>query len=153
MSTLQQLVKTIKRTVKFHKSKKKALRGCPQKKAICLKILKVTPRKPNSALRRVSWIIIPSTKKKIFAYIPGEGENPLKTHSKVLIRGGTVKDLPGMKYTIIRGQRKFDLPALELRRSSRSKYGADKLSEPTPIHKLRIVPPWIRPRLKRTKFW
>lgn len=68
-----------------------------------------------------------STKKRVFAYIPGEGESPLKTHSKVLIRGGTVKDLPGMKYTVMRGQRKFDLPALETRRSSRSKYGGKKL--------------------------
>ena len=127
MTRINQLTKKYRRPVKFHKIKKKALQACPQKRAVCLKVLKVTPRKPNSALRRVTWILISSTKKKVFAYIPGEGESPLKTHSKVLIRGGTVKDLPGMKYTVIRGQRKFDLPALEARHSSRSIYGAKKL--------------------------
>ena len=128
MTTISQLVKKNRRPVKFHKIKKKALQGCPQKRGVCIKVLKVTPRKPNSALRRVTWLIFSSTKKKVFAYIPGEGESPLKTQSKVLVRGGTVKDLPGMKYTVIRGQRKFDLPAIEIRNSSRSKYGAKKIN-------------------------
>lgn len=139
MTRINQLLQNNGRPVKFHKIKKKALQACPQKRAVCIKILKVTPRKPNSALRRVTWVIFSSTKKKVFAYIPGEGESPLKTHSKVLIRGGTVKDLPGMKYTVIRGQRKFDLPSIETRMSSRSKYGAKKLRASRLAHKVRNI--------------
>lgn len=122
MTSLNKIIKEKKR-VKPIKKKKLALAGCPQKKATCLKIIEMNPRKPNSADRKVSWVLF-SNYKRVHAYIPGIGHS-LQKHSVVLIRGGRVKDLPGMKYTIIRG--KFDLKPVTDRRKARSKYGGKKI--------------------------
>jgi small subunit ribosomal protein S12 len=121
MSTLYQLIKN---TRKLKKKKKRtiALEQAPQKKGICLRIFIQTPRKPNSALRKVARIKL-SNFKIITAFIPGEGHS-LQQHSNVLVRGGRVKDLPGMKYKIIRG--KYDLSGLTSRRKRRSLYGTPK---------------------------
>lgn len=94
----------------------------PFKRGVCLQVKTLTPRKPNSALRKVARVRL-SNRRDVTAYIPGEGHS-LQEHSVVLIRGGRVKDLPGIKYTIIRG--KFDLQGVQGRRSSRSRYGAKK---------------------------
>jgi small subunit ribosomal protein S12 len=109
---------------KIRKSKKRlnrvpALEGSPQKKGVCLKVFIRTPKKPNSAQRKVARLRI-STKKKVSAYIPGEGHT-LQQYSTVLMRGGRVKDLPGMKYHLVRG--KYDFLGLKNRRQARSKYG------------------------------
>lgn len=119
MPTYNQLCKN-KRINKTKLNKTPALEGCPQKKGICIKIVTRAPKKPNSASRKIVKLKI-SNGKKVFAYIPGEGHN-LKQYSNVLMRGGRVKDLPGVKYHLIRG--KFDLIGLAKRRTSRSKYGA-----------------------------
>lgn len=113
---------------KFIRKKKKrinrvpALKKCPQKKGVCLKIFTRTPKKPNSALRKVARLRL-STKQKIVAYIPGEGHS-LHQYSTVLMRGGRVKDLPGVKYHLIRG--KYDFLGVKNRKNSRSKYGTKK---------------------------
>lgn len=122
MSTLQQLLRK-NRSPRRYKNKRPNLEACPQKKGTCLKVFQMTPRKPNSALRKVTRVLL-SNYQKVYAYIPGIG-HALQKHSVVLIRGGRVKDLPGMKYTIIRG--KFDLKRLEMRRQGRSRYGAKKV--------------------------
>lgn len=122
MKTLIQLIRK-KKKVKPAKRKRLALEKCPQKKATCLKVYTMTPRKPNSALRKVTWVLF-SNYKRVHAYIPGIGHS-LQKHSVVLIRGGRVKDLPGLKYIIIRG--KFDLKAVINRRKARSKYGGRKI--------------------------
>lgn len=96
-----------------------ALQACPQKKGVCTKLVLRTPKKPNSALRKLAKLRL-SNSKKVYAYIPGEGHN-LQEYSTVLIRGGRVKDLPGVKYHMIRG--KLDLLGLKHRKTSRSKYG------------------------------
>jgi len=101
-----------------------ALEKCPQKKAFCVKLVFRTPRKPNSALRKITKVRV-TNGKKVYAYIPGEGHF-LKRYSTVLMRGGGVKDLVGVKYHLIRG--KFDFVGLIKRRTARSKYGAKKLS-------------------------
>ncbi len=93
---------------------------CPQKKGMCQRVYEMTPRKPNSALRKVARVML-SNFRKIHAYIPGVGQNNLQKHSNVLVRGGRVKDLPGMKYTMIRG--KLDFRRLDGRENARSKYG------------------------------
>lgn len=98
---------------------KPALQGNPQKRGICTKIYKRTPKKPNSALRKVTKVRLCNSK-SVIAYIPGEGHN-LQEHSMVLIRGGRVKDLPGVKYKVVRGNR--DLQAVQNRKQGRSKYG------------------------------
>lgn len=111
---------------RLHKTKKnrvKKLEKCPHKKGVCLKIAKVSPKKPNSANRFIAFLRL-STGKTARAYIPGENQLDLKAHSRVLIRGGRVRDLPGIRFKIVRG--KFDLKGLFLRRSSRSKYGTKK---------------------------
>lgn len=118
MPTYNQLYKK-KRIKKIKKIKTPALQRCPQKKGICLKLVLRTPKKPNSALRKLAKLKL-TNKKVIYAYIPGEGHN-LQPYSTVLIRGGRVKDLPGVKYHLIRG--KLDLSGLKNRKSSRSKYG------------------------------
>jgi len=123
MSTLIQILRK-KRKSRKYKNKRPDLQKCPQKKATCLKVFNMTPRKPNSALRKVAWVLL-SNYHRVHAYIPGMGHNTLQKHSIALIRGGRVKDLPGMKYTIIRG--KFDLQRLHLRRKARSKYGGKKI--------------------------
>jgi len=124
MSTNHQLSKKqTGRKPRQYKIRRIAIDKCPQKKGTCVKVLTTTPRKPNSALRKIAKVIL-SNRKYIAAYIPGIGHN-LQKHSTVLVRGGRVKDLPGMKYKIIRG--KFDLRSLEIRSTSRSKYGAKKV--------------------------
>lgn len=122
MATLNQLIKN-KRQTKIKRVRTLALEQAPQKKGVCLRIFIQTPRKPNSALRKVARIKL-SNLKLITAYIPGEGHN-LQQHSNVLVRGGRVKDLPGMKYKLIRG--KYDFVGLPNRRKRRSKYGTAKV--------------------------
>ncbi|WP_333023990.1 30S ribosomal protein S12 [Wolbachia endosymbiont of Pentidionis agamae] len=118
MPTINQLVR--KGRFSFvRKSKVPALRGNPQKRGVCVKVYTTTPRKPNSALRKVAKVKIGSYG-EVTAYIPGEGHN-LQEHSVVLIRGGRVKDLPGVRYHIIRGT--LDLRGVQGRKKSRSKYG------------------------------
>ena len=123
MARLVQLLRK-KRLFKKYKNKRLQLMRCPQKKATCLKVFTMTPRKPHSALRKVAWILL-SNNAKINAYIPGIGVNSLQKFSVVLVRGGSVNDLPGIKYTLIRG--KFDFKRIHMRRKSRSKYGAKKI--------------------------
>jgi small subunit ribosomal protein S12 len=122
MPTINQLCKK-KRKQKIKNKKTPALLNCPQKKGVCLKIFLRTPKKPNSALRKLARIRL-SNNKRINVYIPGEGHN-LQEYSTVLMRGGRVKDLPGIKYHLIRG--KYDLSGLKNRKTSRSKYGTKKL--------------------------
>jgi len=102
-----------------YKTKSPALQGCPQKRGVCLQVKTRTPKKPNSALRKVARVRL-TNHMEITAYIPGEGHN-LQEHSIVTIRGGRVKDLPGVRYHIIRGT--LDTSGVEGRRRSRSKYG------------------------------
>jgi small subunit ribosomal protein S12 len=123
MTTLNQLCKK-KRIRKKKLNKTPALAKCPQKKGICMKLVIRHPKKPNSAKRKVVKLNIISTKKNIYAYIPGEGSHNLQKYSTVLIRGGRVKDLPGIKYHLIRG--KIDFPGLRNRKTSRSKYGTKR---------------------------
>jgi len=118
MVTINQLVRK-GRKFKKKKSRSPALEGCPQKRGVCIRVYTTTPKKPNSALRKVAKVRL-SNGKEIIAYIPGEGHN-LQEHSVVLVRGGRVKDLPGVKYHIIRG--KYDCAGVEGRKQSRSKYG------------------------------
>jgi small subunit ribosomal protein S12 len=122
MVTINQLIKN-PRIKKKKLDKVPALQRCPQKKGVCIKVYTKTPKKPNSAVRKVANIRLNSTHKKIIGYIPGIGHN-LQEHSVVLIRGGRVPDLPGVKYHLIRG--KHDLDGLIHRRNSRSKYGSKK---------------------------
>ena len=121
MPTINQLCNNI-RKLKRSINRVPALQGSPQKKGVCLKVFIRTPKKPNSAQRKVARLRI-STKKKISAYIPGEGHT-LQEYSTVLMRGGRVKDLPGIKYHLIRG--KYDFLGLKNRRQARSKYGTKK---------------------------
>lgn len=125
MPTYNQLCKK-KRVNKKKKKKTPALEGCPQKKGICTKLVLRTPKKPNSALRKLAKLKL-TNKKRIYAYIPGEGEHSLQEYSNVLIRGGRVKDLPGIKYHLIRG--KLDFAGLTKRKTSRSKYGTKSLKK------------------------
>jgi len=103
-------------------NKTPALTGSPQKKGICIKVFTRTPKKPNSAIRKLARIRL-TNNLKVMAYIPGEGHN-LQEYSTVLMRGGRVKDLPGIKYHLVRG--KLDFSGLKNRKSSRSKYGTKK---------------------------
>jgi small subunit ribosomal protein S12 len=119
MPTYNQLSRN-KRKKKKKVNKVPALEGCPQKKGICTKLVLRAPKKPNSAIRKLVKLKLLSNQKRIYAYIPGEGHN-LQEYSTVLIRGGRVKDLPGVKYRLIRG--KLDLAGLKNRKTSRSKYG------------------------------
>ena len=119
MPTINQLCNN-KRKPKRKLNKTPALQKSPQKKGICLKMIIRTPKKPNSALRKIAKLKLFSNKKVVTAYIPGEGHN-LAEHSIVLVRGGRVKDLAGVKYHIVRN--KFDTGGVEKRISSRSKYG------------------------------
>ena len=119
MPTINQLIRKGRKKV-LKKSKSVDLWGCPQKKGVCLQVMTRTPKKPNSALRKVARIRL-TNRKEVTAYIPGEGHN-LQEHSMVLIRGGRVRDLPGVKYHIIRG--KLDTAGVDGRKRGRSKYGA-----------------------------
>lgn len=125
MATLNQLCKQKKRDKKRKLNKTPALKQCPQKRGYCIKFVLRTPKKPNSALRKIVKIRL-STKKLVYAYIPGEGHN-LQEYSNVLMRGGRVKDLPGIKYHLIRG--KLDFLGLKNRVTSRSKYGTKKIKQ------------------------
>jgi len=119
--TINQLVRK-GRVAILTKKKAPALDACPQKRGVCTRVYTSTPKKPNSALRKVARVRLTNTMEET-AYIPGEGHN-LQEHSIVLIRGGRVKDLPGVRYHIIRGT--LDTSGVEDRRKSRSKYGAKK---------------------------
>ncbi|MGX7582736.1 30S ribosomal protein S12 [Candidatus Vidania fulgoroideorum] len=121
MSRINQIIKNRRKKKKKY-SKSPALMKSPQKRGICIKVYTTTPKKPNSALRKVAKVKL-SNKQEVICYIPGEGHN-LQEHSVVLIRGGRVKDLPGVKYHIIRGS--LDLLGVEGRKSSRSKYGVKR---------------------------
>ena len=121
MATINQLVRKPRKD-KAYKSNVPALEGCPQKRGVCTRVYTTTPKKPNSALRKVAKVRL-SNGLEVIAYIPGEGHN-LQEHSIVLIRGGRVKDLPGVRYTIVRGT--LDTAGVSERRQSRSKYGAKR---------------------------
>jgi len=122
MATLQQLCKLKKRRKKNKSIKKPALEKNPQKKGVCIKVFTCTPKKPNSAVRKVTRVKL-SNNYHVTAYIPGEGHN-LQEHSSVLVRGGRVKDLPGVRYKVIRGS--LDCLGVNNRKGSRSKYGTKK---------------------------
>lgn len=121
MPTINQLVRFGREKVK-EKTKAPALQGCPQKRGVCIRVGTMTPKKPNSALRKIARVRL-SNGMEVTAYIPGIGHN-LQEHSVVLIRGGRVKDLPGIRYHIIRGT--LDTAGVENRRQGRSKYGAKR---------------------------
>ena len=121
MPTLNQLTRQPRQKLK-QKSKSPVLESCPQKRGVCLQVKTQTPKKPNSALRKIARVRL-SNKKEVTAYIPGEGHN-LQEHSIVLIRGGRVRDLPGVRYHVIRGT--LDTLGVEDRRQSRSLYGAKR---------------------------
>ena len=118
MPTVNQLVRKPRRTPKT-KSKVRDLEACPQRRGVCLSVRTVTPKKPNSALRKIARVRL-SNGKEVTAYIGGEGHN-LQEHSIVLVRGGRVRDLPGVRYHIVRGSR--DTLGVDARRQGRSKYG------------------------------
>ena len=119
MPTINQLVRNSRKKGK-NKTGAPALRGCPQKRGVCTRVYTVTPKKPNSALRKVARVRL-TNKMEVICYIPGVGHN-LQEHSIVLIRGGRVKDLPGVRYHIVRGT--LDTQGVADRKQSRSKYGA-----------------------------
>jgi small subunit ribosomal protein S12 len=121
MLTIQQLVRSGRKKLKS-KSKSPALRGCPQRKGVCVKVYTATPRKPNSAMRKLARVRLTSGR-EVLAYIPGEGHN-LQEHSIVLVRGRGPKDLAGVKYTIVRGA--LDTAGVDGRRQGRSTYGAKR---------------------------
>ena len=118
MPTINQLIRNPRRSPK-PKSKVRDLENAPQKRGVCLNVRTVTPKKPNSALRKVARVRL-SNGNEITAYIPGEGHN-LQEHSIVLVRGGRVRDLPGVRYHVVRGS--LDTLGVDSRRKSRSKYG------------------------------
>ena len=121
MATINQLVRK-PRNPETYKSTSPALANCPQRRGVCTRVYTTTPKKPNSALRKVARVRLTSGM-EITAYIPGEGHN-LQEHSIVLVRGGRVRDLPGVRYHIVRGA--LDTLGVEGRRQSRSLYGAKK---------------------------
>ena len=121
MPTIQQLVRK-GRSSKVGKSKTPALKGSPQRRGVCTRVFTTTPKKPNSALRKVARVRL-SSGIEVTAYIPGEGHN-LQGHSIVLVRGGRVRDLPGVRYRIVRGA--LDTQGVKGRKQARSRYGAKK---------------------------
>ena len=121
MPTINQLVRRGREKVRT-KSASPALKQCPQKRGVCTRVYTTTPKKPNSALRKVARVRL-TNGMEVTSYIPGEGHN-LQEHSVVLIRGGRVKDLPGVRYHIIRGT--LDTTGVQNRKQSRSKYGAKR---------------------------
>ena len=121
MPTIQQLVRK-GRQQQPKKETAPALKGCPQKRGVCVRVYTSTPKKPNSALRKVARVRLTNSI-EVTSYIPGEGHN-LQDHSIVLVRGGRVKDLPGVRYHIIRGT--LDTTGVQNRKQSRSKYGAKR---------------------------
>jgi len=121
MPTINQLVRKGRKNLK-KRSKSPVLESCPQKRGVCLQVKTQTPKKPNSALRKVARVRL-SNGKEITAYIPGEGHN-LQEHSIVLVRGGRVRDLPGVRYHILRGT--LDASGVDGRQQGRSKYGTKR---------------------------
>src|SRR5918996_1629494 len=124
MPTIEQLIRKGRRSPKA-KTKAPALKESPQRRGVCTRVMTYTPRKPNSALRKVARVRLTSGY-EVTAYIPGEGHN-LQEHSIVLVRGGRVRDLPGVRYTIVRGT--LDTAGVKGRRQARSRYGAKKGGE------------------------
>lgn len=124
MPTINQLIR-FGRDLKKKKTKSPALKSCPQRRGVCLQVRTMTPKKPNSALRKIARIRL-TTGIEVTGYIPGEGHN-LQEHSIVLVRGGRVKDLPGVRYHIVRGT--LDASGVNARKKSRSKYGAKRQKE------------------------
>ncbi len=121
MPTIQQLVRKGRTTIES-KSKSPSLDACPQRRGVCVRVYTTTPKKPNSAMRKVARVRLVNGK-EVNAYIPGEGHN-LQEHSIVLVRGGRVKDLPGVRYHLVRGA--LDSAGVANRKQRRSKYGAKK---------------------------
>lgn len=121
MATVNQLVRK-GRALRVEKSKVPALEGCPQKRGVCTRVYTTTPKKPNSAMRKVARVRLTNSM-EVTTYIGGEGHN-LQEHSVVLIRGGRVKDLPGVRYHVVRGS--LDTAGVNGRRQGRSKYGAKR---------------------------
>ena len=121
MPTIQQLVRKGRKKLTY-KSKSPALDECPQRRGVCTRVYTTTPKKPNSAMRKVARVRLTNSK-EVNVYIPGEGHN-LQEHSIVMIRGGRVKDLPGVRYHIIRGA--LDTSGVTNRKQQRSKYGAKR---------------------------
>ncbi len=121
MPTINQLIR-FSRISKKKKTKSPALKGCPQRRGVCVQVRTMTPKKPNSALRKIARVRL-TTGIEVTSYIPGEGHN-LQEHSIVLVRGGRVKDLPGVRYHIVRGT--LDAAGVNQRKKSRSKYGAKR---------------------------
>lgn len=121
MPTINQLVRN-RRVSKRAKTKSPALKGCPQRRGVCTRVYTQTPKKPNSALRKVAKVRL-TTGMEVASYIPGVGHN-LQEHSVVLIRGGRVRDLPGVRYHIVRG--KLEAQGVQDRKKSRSKYGSKR---------------------------
>ena len=121
MPTIQQLIRK-RRKAKIRKTSAPALKACPQKRGVCVRVYTSTPKKPNSALRKVARVRL-TNGMEVTTYIPGEGHN-LQEHSVVLIRGGRVKDLPGVRYHVVRGT--LDAAGVGGRRQGRSKYGAKR---------------------------
>ena len=121
MPTISQLIRH-RRRLKIKRSKSPALTKCPQRRGVCLQVKTMTPKKPNSALRKIARVRL-SNKIEVTSYIPGEGHN-LQEHSIVLVRGGRVKDLPGVRYHIVRGT--LDTSGVADRKKSRSRYGTKR---------------------------
>ena len=121
MPTISQLVRKGREAVRY-KTKSPALQSCPQRRGVCTRVYTTTPKKPNSALRKVARVRL-SSGIEVTAYIPGVGHN-LQEHSIVLVRGGRVKDLPGVRYKIVRGS--LDTQGVKNRKQARSRYGAKK---------------------------
>ena len=121
MPTVNQLIRK-PRTTAAKRNKVPALKGSPQRRGVCTRVYTVTPKKPNSALRKVAKVRL-TNQREVISYIPGEGHN-LQEHSVVLIRGGRVRDLPGVRYHVLRGV--LDTQGVKDRRQSRSKYGAKR---------------------------
>lgn len=121
MPTINQLIRQ-KRKSSVSRKKSPALQKCPQRRGVCIQVKTKTPKKPNSALRKVAWVRL-SNGQEVIAYIGGEGHN-LQEHSIVLVQGGRVKDLPGVRYHIVRGA--LDCAAVKNRKQSRSRYGAKR---------------------------
>jgi len=122
MATINQLSRKF-RALKKRSQHVPALESCPQKKGVCIKLVTRTPKKPNSAIRKLALLRL-SNRRRIYGYIPGEGKHSLQEHSVVLVRGGRVKDLPGIKYKLIRGA--YDFEGLKGRKKARSKYGTKR---------------------------
>jgi len=121
MPTINQLVRKSRKKI-YNKTNSPALATCSQKRGVCVRVYTTTPKKPNSALRKVARVRL-TNKYEVIAYIPGEGHN-LQEHSVVLVRGGRVKDLPGVRYTVVRGT--LDTQGVQDRKRSRSRYGVKR---------------------------